>query len=290
MSPFQAIILGTVQGLTEFLPISSSGHLILFPTLFRWGIHSLAFDTVLHMGTAVSLVVFFFSDLKEIFRSFFRDLSQKGNKFSEFSHDGKMIFYLLFGSLPAVIFGVLFESSVESIFRSVSWVAIFLILGSVLMLLAEKISIFAVVHKVFPFLGKVWDFAFKGGEKIVNVWRSIIVGIFQSAALFPGVSRSGATISGGMLMGFSREYAARFSFLLSIPVVIGAALYKVLESYQVLFLEMNIFTLFLGFVASFVTGVFAIKFLMNFVKKYPLYIFVIYRLLLAIFLLRFLVA
>lgn len=248
MSFFQAAVLGIVQGLTEFLPISSSGHLVLVPSLLGWEQQSLAFDTFLHMGTVSALIIYFFKDLIKI------------------AKDLKLITLLIVGSIPAGILGFLFEDAFEQVFRSSSSVVIFLLAGSFLMFIAEW------RYK------KVWYNERIGEIEKISKKKSFLIGVFQSLALFPGFSRSGATISSGMLFGLTRENAARFSFLLSIPIIVGASVYKVLSSYSELSFDAVLFT---GYLSSFLVGMAAISFLLKFLKNNDLYVFVIYRVLLA---------
>ncbi len=263
MPIFHALVLGIVQGLTEFLPVSSSAHLLIFPRLFGWVEQSLAFDTFLHLGTATAILIYFWKDLKKLTLDFFVDLKSSGITFNKYSKEGQLGLLILVGSLPAAVFGFLLESSIESTFRGVPWVAFFLVLGSVFLFTAER-----------------W---FGKKSEDINFGKSAFIGLFQSLALFPGVSRSGATISAGMFSGLSREYAARFSFLLSIPVIVGAGLYKAISSTEML-ANISLFPLIVGFFSSFLVGMFAINFLLSFVKKNKLYIFVVYRILLAAFL------
>ena len=248
MSVFQAIVLGIIQGLTEFLPISSSGHLILIPNILNWEVQSLVFDTVLHLGTALALIIYFFNDLLIVIK------------------EKTLLTLLLVGSIPAALIGYLFEGYVEFVFREPVYVAVFLIFGSLLMLLAEK------HYKGIWFTHRKKDIG-----QITNR-KSFIVGIFQALALLPGTSRSGATISGGMLFGLSREMAARFSFLLSIPIVLGAGTFKLVGSYHQLSFDLRLLA---GFFSSFFIGMLAINFLLRFLKKNNLYVFIIYRILLA---------
>ncbi len=265
MSIFEAIILGAIQGLTEFLPISSSGHLIIVPNLLGWGSSPLFFDTTLHLGTALALVVFFFKDLWEIFLSLIKDVWNKEDSFNNYSSEGKMGLYILLGSLPAAITGYFFEDFFETVFRHTTYVALFLIAGSVLMFLAEH-------------LGK-WK-----NNKEIGYFEGILIGLFQTLALFPGVSRSGSTISGGMLFGLSREKAAKFSFLLSVPIVVAAGFYKLLTSMD-LISTISFSVIASGFLSSFVFGMIAISFMLKFLKKKGLHIFVIYRIIFALILL-----
>lgn len=252
MTIFQAIILGAVQGLTEFLPISSSGHLIIFPELFGWNTQSLAFDTILHLGTVTALIIYFKTDLLKIIKNI------------------SLLKLLLIGSIPAGVLGFLFESYIEEVFRSTNSVILFLLVGSLLMFLAEK------------YYKKVWHTERKLNISQVTPKDSLVIGCFQSLALFPGVSRSGATISGGIFKGLTRELSARFSFLLSIPIVLGAGLYKIIKSYQDLSFDG---VLLGGFLSSFLVGMLAINFLLRFLKKNTLNVFILYRVVLGILLL-----
>jgi len=246
---FQALILGALQGITEFLPISSSGHLILLPDLLGWDLQSLAFDTVLHLGTAAALVVYFWKDLINIARS------------------KKYLILIGVGTLPAVTVGLLLGDFIEASLRTSSYVAAFLLVGSCIMLAAEK------TYK------KVWHTQRIESPDKLEMKQGIIIGLFQSLALFSGISRSGSTISGGMFSGLTRDAAARFSFILSIPIVIGAGLFKTVGSYQQLSFD---FVMLTGFLASFVVGILAIKYMLRFLKTNTLYIFIIYRVVLSL--------
>ncbi len=264
MTLLHALILGIVQGLTEFIPISSSGHLVIFPLILKWSEQPLFFDTTLHLGTAAALVIYFYKDLINLFTCFIKDVISRKH-FSKFSENGKLALYIAIGSVPAGILGLLFEKVFESYFRSILSVAIFLTLGTVLMFLGER-------HYL------------KRKERNLNLSGSIIIGFFQALALFPGVSRSGASISGGMILGLDREKAARFSFLLSVPIVVMAGVFKLISSYSLFAVESKL-NLFTGFVASFAVGLLCINFLMKFLKNNNLYPFIIYRLILVAFLL-----
>jgi undecaprenyl-diphosphatase len=245
---FHAIVLGFVQGITEFLPVSSSGHLILIPEVLGWHLQSLAFDTILHMGTVGALILYFWRDL----------LALLENK--------KYLGLIIVGSIPAGFLGFFFGDALENAFRSAFWVAAFLLLGSLIMLLAE------VTYK------KVWFKERKDDPSLLSYKDATVIGVFQSLALLSGISRSGATISGGMFSKLTRETAARFSFILSIPIVIGAGLFKIVDSYQDL--SFNIVML-AGFLTSLITGMLAIKYFLKFLKSNNLYLFIVYRILLA---------
>ena len=266
MSIIQAVILGIVQGVTEFFPISSTAHLIIFPELFGWEEQKLVFDTTLHLATASALIVYFWKDIISIVGSLFRDISKHGKKIKHYSSEATLGLKVVVGSIPAGVVGLLFGNFIEKVFRGIFSVAIFLLFGSILMYVAER-------HHKKRFLVK----------DEISLGKSFKVGIFQALALLPGFSRSGATISGGMILGLSRKEAARFSFLLSIPVVLFAGISQLISSLD--YLNMADFPpMAFGFIASFITGIFAIKFMLGFVREKRLHPFIYYRVALALFL------
>ncbi|OGC45874.1 hypothetical protein A2V49_04135 [candidate division WWE3 bacterium RBG_19FT_COMBO_34_6] len=256
MSFFQAIFFGAIQALTEFLPISSSGHLVLLHKFFGLESQSLAFDTTLHLGTAFALIIYFYKEL-------FLLINNKS-----------LLVKICLGSIPAGVIGVLLENIFEQYFRGVASVAFFLICGSILMILAEY------------FYKKVWVIQKLSDINNLSLKKSFIVGIFQSLALFPGISRSGATISSGMIFGLTREVAAKFSFLLSIPIIFAAGFFQLTKSYQEINFDLSLFG---GFLASFFVGIIVVNFLLKYLKTHDLRIFIIYRIILAIILLLFFV-
>ncbi len=244
---FEAIILGIVQGLTEFLPVSSTAHLILLPWIFNWRgeVDTLTFDIALHGGTLLALLVCFYKDWIELF------LRKR-----------KLLIYIIAGSLPAGIAGLLLNNFAEQHLRSPLLISIMLILVGFIMLASERICKYR-------------------NQDSINLSDSFFIGIAQAFAIIPGVSRSGITISAGLFKGLQRDVAARFSFLLSTPIIAGALLLhvrKAITNYE----AYNIHLFLWGFIASFLTGYIAIKFLLNFLKKYPLNIFVYYRFVIAI--------
>jgi len=261
MSYFDAIILGIIQGITEFLPISSTGHLILIREFFNIDFtNSLAIDATLHFATALAVILYFREDIVRLLKSLLFFVQRKPVD----KDDSVLILAILIGTIPAVFLGLLLESSIESVFRTPERVAWVLIIGSVLFVIAEK------VHAHFLL------------KTDVSVKRGLIIGLFQALALFPGMSRSGATISGGMLLGLSREGAARFAFLLSIPIILGAGSKKMLEL-GTLNLPLNEwFVILIACVTAFVFGIFSIHYLLKFLRKYSLMPFVYYRVALAL--------
>lgn len=261
MTFLEAIILGLVQGLTEFLPISSSGHLILVRTLF--GVNNtdgLAFDAVLQLASVVAVLVYFLPDVWLLMQTALRKLGRLPvNKREE-----TLLFALLVATVPAVIFGLSLESFMESTFRSPLLVAGVLVAGSLFFMYAE----FSYVHKP------------RSNE--MSVKKGLKIGFFQVLALIPGMSRSGATICGGMLLGLSRIEAARFSFLLSIPIIAGAGMKKLLD-----LVLSDIATAWLplmaGSIVAFLTSLLAIHLLLSFVRTHSLWVFIWYRIILASF-------
>lgn len=262
MTIFQSLILGSVQGITEFFPISSSGHLIVIPKIFGWGEHPLIFDTTLHFGTALALLVVFWRDLLALFKK--RD---------------SLLVSLAFGLIPALVVGFLFGDWFEKSFRAPSWVVIFLLLGSLLMIFAELFLAKDFWRNLFSRIGFLSKLGFIELERL-SYFKALIIGIFQSVAFFPGISRSGSTISGGMFMGLNRKSAARFAFLLGIPISLLAGLYEGITSSSVLVVG-DVLPLFVGFLSSFVVGLLCIRGLLKFLEKRGLWVFVIYRVFLA---------
>ncbi len=278
MDWYQAVVLGAVQGLTEFLPISSSGHLILFPAFFGWELQSLAFDVVLHLGTALALIIYFWKDLVQIVLALTKDLKLHKTKIGQFSEHGRLGVYILIGSLPAVVLGLFAGDFIEETFRGVLSVVVFSLFGTVLMIGAEVVYKRRQQARTPAAEGSTTDVR----TTEVNGKKALTIGIFQSLALFSGVSRSGATISGGMVLGLTRERAARFSFLLSIPIVLAAGAFKVVDAFSTDLALLEPTTLFFGFLSSFLVGWAAIAILLKYLKTHTLWVFIVYRLILLV--------
>jgi undecaprenyl-diphosphatase len=264
MTSFEAILLGLVQAITEFFPISSSAHLLILPNILGIEDSSLTFDLVLHLGTALALIVFFWKDLWLIISNFVYDIlyhsfREKGLKLSS---ETKYGLYILAACLPAVVMGLMFNKYIEDNLRDINLVIYFLLLGTILMLIAELKIRKKVVHKELNFV------------------RALLIGFFQSLALLPGFSRSGATISGAILNGMSREEAGKFAFLMAIPVILGAAVVRISEDFPLVVLHLP--QMLAAFFASFFGGLLALKLLTIFLKRGNLYPFIIYRILLII--------
>lgn len=258
MSFFDSIILGIVQGLTEFLPVSSSGHLIIARQIL--GIQTrdgLAFDAVLQLATIAAVGLYFWKDLLGLLKTFINFVMKK----SVGENEKTLFWAIVIGTIPAVIFGLLLESKMETLFRNVHLVALTLFIGSIIMFAAEKYS------KQISSL---------------TVGRGFMIGLFQVLALVPGISRSGATISGGLFSGLKREDAARFSFLLSFPIILGSGLKKLLDLYKMHELVTLGSSLWVGSIVAFFVGLAAIHFLITYLKKHTMNIFAVYRIILVI--------
>jgi undecaprenyl-diphosphatase len=261
MTILESIILGIVQGMTEFLPVSSTGHLILTRTLFDIAdSNALAFDAVLHLATAAAVIVYFFPDIWLLAQAGLRKLG----KLPVNKRDETLLYSLLIATIPAVVLGLSLESLMESTFRSPLLVAAVLIAGSIFFMYAE------------------WVYQNNQRTNIINVRKGFKIGLFQTLALIPGMSRSGATIAGGMLLGLSRVEAARFAFLLAVPVITGAGLKKFIE---MLSSDESVSWLpvLIGAGVSFVVGLTAIHFMLRFVRTHTLWPFIWYRIILASF-------
>lgn len=251
MTLLQAIVYGIVQGLGEFLPISSSAHLILVPWFFGWTDPGLTFDVALHVGTLVAVVVYFWKDwVRLIVKGFTEALSS----------EGRLFWYLVIATIPGAVAGFLLEKKAETVFRAPVLIAIMLIGMGLLLIVADH-----------------WG-SKKRGLKTMTFPASLWVGICQIAAIVPGVSRSGVTISAGLSTGLTRESAARFSFLLSTPIIFGAALVKIPPLVHNPSLVTRDFLV--GVVVSCIVGFASIGFLMRYVQTRSFLPFAIYRFLL----------
>ncbi len=274
METFAAAILGTIQGLTEFLPISSSAHLILVPWLFGWKPEGLFFDVSLHFGTALAVLSYFWNDWVVLAREVFRGIAQGdllGNP------QRRLAWYLVVGTLPAMIVGLAFEKYITEHFRSPLITVVTLIVFGALLYFAERAGRHT---RSIDQLG--WG-------------DSIWIGVSQAVALIPGVSRSGITMTTAMLRDNDRTTSARFSFLLSTPVIVGAA---VLEGWHFLkalrlspdstdALTHQWSVLFVGTLFATVTGFLSIRYFLRYIQKNSFLPFVVYRFLLAVVVLVF---
>ena len=249
MDVLQAIILGIIQGLTEFIPISSSGHLVIAHRIMGIEETGLTFDVALHIGTLMALVIFFYKDIAKLVVGLFRK-----------TENTKIAWMLVLATLPAVLVGVLLQDFAETSFRSVKLVAFNLMIFGVVMLYADKYSQ-----------------SRKKRLKIVGKQQAMAMGIAQAAAIIPGISRSGSTITAGLFAGLDRVAATRFSFLLAIPVTAGAIIKVLVNESTLADINGQIGIFLSGVIAALISGSFAIKFLLGYLAKHSLLAFAYYR-------------
>lgn len=258
MDALQAIILGIIQGITEFLPISSSGHLVIVPYLLGWEFpekDKFVFDVLVQVATMVAVIAYFWSDLWEIARGFIRALLDRA-PFG--THGARLGWYLILATTPASLVGLTFKNVFEQAFSTPLAAAGFLLLTAALLVVAERVGSRQRQLEHFTWKDALW------------------IGSFQILALFPGVSRSGATITGAMLRDIDRPTAARFSFLMALPVMLAAGLLATIDLFQIPDFASLLPTFSLGFIASALTGYFAIRWLLQFLAHRSLYVFSIY--------------
>jgi undecaprenyl-diphosphatase len=264
LTVLEALILGLTQGLTEFLPVSSSGHLVLVPEFFNFSAPTLGFDIVVHLATLLAVVAYFMRDVKQIVLS----LAAPGRMSrAEAMYWRRLFLWLVIGSVPAAIAGFGFSRFFEDLFESTLAVGIFLVVTSALLLASD----FA--------LGRVRRESAKL-DKMKPV-DALIVGCFQALAIAPGLSRSGSTIAAGVFLGFDRPSAARFSFLLSIPAIFGAFIGS-LSGVGGGFVGASAWSYIVGALAAALTGFLAVYLLMRYLKKHRMLPFAIYTALLGV--------
>lgn len=253
MTLIQVVLLGMLQGATEFLPVSSSGHLVIFRYLFDWGEPSLTLDTLLHLGTLVAIVIYFWRDLWTLALAAWDSVRRRTIDTVE----ARLAWLIVLATIPGAVLGFLFEDQVEQLFGMPRAAAAFLLLTAALLALSE-------------YLGR--------RERALNAltWRdALFIGLAQTLAIVPGLSRSGMTIAAGLFLGYRRDDATRFSFLLSVPIVLGGGLYQLLKLVTggVTGLGLNAF---FGMAAAGLVGYAAIAGLLTLVRRRPLWPFVAY--------------
>ncbi len=271
MTLFQAFLLGALQGLTEFLPISSSGHLVLAQSFMNLDVVAMkSFDIAVHFGTLLAIIVYFWKDILELWQGFWGYVrGVRGAKASESMQKSQiLIWYLIVATIPAILITLLFEKKIDEFFYNPVSVATFTLVVGIG---------FFVVESIASHLKKT-EIRFR---------QALIVGFAQVLALMPGVSRSGITISAGLLQGVKREEAARFSFLLGGVAILAGACYAVVEILRGKYSMPEPSLLITGILTSFAFGLAAVSFLMKFLKKHTLVAFGVYRIILGILLLYF---
>lgn len=263
LEKLEPVILGIIQGVTEFLPISSTAHLILTPWVFAWGANNLPFDVSLHIGSLIAIYYYFRRDWYLIITNFFLCIKNKsftGNKY------GLLGVNLIVASIPAALAGLLLEEYASGILRSPVIVASFLIFFGVLLYLSDRKT---------------------KNQKSVDDLRlsdTLVFGLFQALAIMPGVSRSGITITGGLIRNYRRDEAARFTFILGAPIITGAVILQLRHLSMSDFFEQGIFY---GVVSSTIVSFLVIKYLLRYLQSQTFTVFVIYRIILGIFIILF---
>lgn len=260
MQIYQGIILGIVQGITELLPISSSAHLFLIPWLLGWKVPE-AFDVALHFGTLLAIGIFFFKDWIELIKGGY-NLAIKKKK----STEGRMFWYIVIATIPGGIIGFILDKYAEEILTQPLIIAIALIVMGIILYLVDKNSKKETEYE---------NLSFK---------QTFIIGLSQALAFIPGVSRSGITMTTGRALGVKREAVAKYSFMLSTPIVLAATIFKLKDfiEYFLIADAAGIIAFILGVVLSFIVGIIVIKFLLEYLRKGSFKIFAIYRIIIGI--------
>ena len=257
MQTLQAVITGAIQGLSEFLPISSSAHIVFSNSLYNIFIgnpqvdkyEEIFFDIAVHAGTLLAVLIYFFNDLKILLKSFFKSIKNKDYS----SKETKLVLYILLSTLITGIIGLIFKEPVENLISNPKYICFFLFITGLILLLSEK------MYK---------------GNKEINLKTTILIAVAQGLAIFPGFSRSGLTIATALFNGIERTQAARFSFLMSIPVILFATFfYPVMELDFSSVSSFNLKAIITGTVVSFIVGYLCIKYFMKMLKKLSLRIF-----------------
>ncbi|MEZ4358510.1 MAG: undecaprenyl-diphosphate phosphatase [Eubacteriales bacterium] len=243
MNIIESIIIGLVQGLTEFLPVSSSGHIVLLQNVFGIQEQQIFFGVMVHLATLVAVTIVLWKDILKILKNLF----------------GHMTWMIVIASIPAVIIGALFSDFFEEAFGGASLGYMFL-LTALILTLSEKL----------------YSRQRKNPRQEVNLKNALSMGIMQALAILPGVSRSGSTIAGGLFTGMNREAAAKFSFLMSIPIILGSAIFEGYDAVKVGIGNVDWLPVILGMVAACISGYVAVKFMLNLIKRKRLYGFAVY--------------
>lgn len=261
MEIYQAIILGIVQGLTELLPISSSAHLTLIPQIFEWSQVPESFDVALHFGTLLAIGIFFFKDWLQLISGGLKKIFKK-----EDSAEGRMFWYIVIATIPGGAIGFILDKFASDILTKPLIIAIALIVMGIVLYIVDKVSSTKTEYE---------EMTFK---------QTFLIGLSQALAFIPGVSRSGVTMTTGRAMGVSRESTARYSFMLSAPIVLAATVFKLGDfiEYFKIANPTGIIAFILGVLISFVVGMIVIKFLLEYLKKGSFKVFAIYRVIIGV--------
>ncbi len=252
MTIIKAIILGIIQGLTEFLPVSSSGHLVIFQEILKFQEPGIAFEVIVHLGTMLAVIIYFREDIGNLIISIFiwdKERSQEVRFYQQ------LLFYLLVATIVTAILGFALKDVLESFFENVLLVGFMLIITGLLLFTSDKI---------------------KGKGKVLTIPRALLIGFAQFIAIIPGISRSGSTITVGIFSGLNRELSARFSFLLSIPAILGAGILKIKDISQQAVSQSSFIPYLIGGLSAMVVGYLSISIFLKLVKEAKLSYFSIY--------------
>lgn len=281
----EAIVLGIVQGATEFLPISSSGHLVLVPWLLNWPAPGLLFSTMVHWGTLVAVVAYFHDDLLALLQAWLasvreRSLNPGSSTDACADPQRRLAWLILIGGVPAGLAGLFFENFFETLFGRPAWAATFLLVTGLFLVFSER---WQRRHHSLPdgaiapsTSGEANPSARIRSAASLSLVGALFIGLAQALAIAPGISRSGATIAAGLLVGLDRRESARFSFLLATPVIFGAGALQLLDLVNSSAASARAPTLILGFIVAGVTGYLAIRFLLNYLQHHALDVFAVY--------------
>jgi undecaprenyl-diphosphatase len=259
MFELQFILIGVIQGITEFLPISSSGHLVLFGQLSNWEDQGLFTDIAVHFGTLFAVIFYLRKDIFYLFANVFQ---------FKFIKD-QIIFKIILSTLPAILVGYFIYDYVSIYFRNIQLIAISSMLFAIILYLADRIQI----------QNKSW--------KKITYLEALLIGLFQALAFIPGASRAGVTITGARFLGYDRLNAARFSMILSIPIILASMTLSLINVSKENYVDVNLSQSFTAAIVAFITALLSIIFLMKFIKTFNFNIFIIYRFLLGILLFLF---
>jgi undecaprenyl-diphosphatase len=257
MLELQYFLIGIIQGVTEFLPISSSGHLVLFAQLTNWEDQGLFTDIAVHFGTLFAVIIYLRKDIYYFFTNIFQ--------FKIF--EDQIIFKIILATLPAIILGYFIYDYVSLYFRSIQLIALSSIVFAIILFFADRVKMES-----------------KGWNRVTYI-EALIVGLFQVLAFIPGASRAGVTITGARLLGYDRVNAARFSMILSIPIILASMTLSLINILNEEYVAVNLYQSFFASLVAFITALLSIIFLMRFIKKANFNIFIIYRIVLGIILL-----
>jgi undecaprenyl-diphosphatase len=255
MTSFEALVLGIVQGATEYVPVSSSGHLVLVPWLLGWPAPNFAYYVLVQWGTLVAVLIYFWREIAALTVAFVRGLVERKPLGTA---EARLAWLILAATIPAAVLGLLFKDYFEETFSSEIAAAVQLIITGLILAASERVG-----RRTRKLDGLTW-------------LDALIIGIAQAISILPGISRSGATIAGGLVRDLEREAAARFSFLLSIPALLGAGLIALPDLADSGDLSTTLTAIVVGFVASAITGYVCIYGLLAYLRRRPLYVFAVY--------------